>query len=1472
MCAYNWYGFADLPDKQGDTWIGFSETRDGRVFIRRPLTGTRANSWSGQDFAADPTMLAWPGGAAVTNIAGVRGGNSVMQIQRMMEVNSETGFRHISEAGQIEIAAISGVNFIDKPDARVIIDPQGGTQSVTMTLETGETVTREWPKFRIVVTYAVFNGSNQNIRTYSTYSDDFGAAGSWSNPQQITNSSGLDQGLSVANIGNEILYTVRRFSEGTETDAVVGAISKNRGQKIGKVFEITDICAFDQVTLPDSAITQDAVSFRTNDFPWVGATGDSYVLAYSERPRDGAGNCILDQGTRIMVRTSQNGTSWSDPVEVSPVAGHAFQFMPALNCARGNCQVLWYDTRNESAAFADALAGRTADHWANNPFIEDFSVVDGNLGALYFRRTADVYTSRITIAGNGDPITSVTPERVSVYQLGVDEFNNVFEREFNPVNVRNYAANTKPFMGDYIAMAAPQWRLTTNGEWESNQSPVGDPELDKVNYFGAWTDNRRVRGTILDFPYADPSPFSVSSEFTGSNEDKASEETPEGLSPGGPMPPRHDKMLADNKAEQKVDRFFSAYMPRAEGLEDRNLMPGMCIPAPDTQPNTSVVPFETRTKDSEIYGAVIEDRVRLVSPSPAKNLGQIQRAFVLGIESIEPELDRAYRLVIGNQPGNDPIVTGDTSFLETARASWRQLPFGPAFLPGVEPAPVIEETLIVPAESTDYITLFVVSPNPDSPVTVYAYDDTDTLVAAITVNGETEAGDLVDPFPNADILLTEIHNPTLLQPVWSNLTVDPLNPSFRNPSMRNPNFRNPNFRNLDYQNPNLRNPRLRNPRMRNETTEATNVQNPSLRNPSLRNEAETDSFIDVTFGIEGNNNTITAMDADLAFAGDEFDTLDTQLIAWQENELNSLQNCDFGQITENKVIAAVNNPNLRNLVIPDIENNLDGSIHFPVGPKEVVELTLRIFGPRTQLEALIDDSEGPSMLETNLGWVVSSQAANTGEIALRDIAEQVIRDVIPPSFNFPNGYTFVAEAIGPEGALIDLEDPSTTTNGDTIIVDDSDPSVGLDVCTLADGTPLPDIVPPGSTDVQCVSDPDASGNTGTWDGTIRVEDNTAPIINIPGGNGAVLTVSPTSTTGADVDFLADGGFNGDTITVTELITAAEDILFTCTANGDTIDSGDPFGFGDTLVSCTVSDLGPCDASMPACVDGVNVSDPASFTVRVVDGDPPVINDDIPLADVVVEATAVSTPVSLSNPPFDDAIDPNPTVTRSPAGSTFSLGTTVVTWTVTDFAGNESMADQNVIVQDTTDPAITVPDDLSVQSSSSAGTAVNFDVTATDIFPVTTSCSPESGSTFALGTTQVTCTATDSSGNSTSDNFNVDVSLTYLGSGITSNKNSAKTGSSIPLSWSWTDANGVNQDIGGANQALTVKAGSCPGGEIVAEDPGSSGIRLKSDLGFEYNWQAVDAETGANLPAGQYCVTVELTETGETQFGEFRLRR
>lgn len=1502
MCAYNWYGFADVPLKQGDTWIGFSETRDGRVFIRRPLTGTRDNSWTGKDFAADATMLAWPGGAAVTSIAGIRGGNSVMLIQRMMEVNSETGFRHLSEAGQIEIASISGVNFIDKPDARVIIDPNGGTQLVTMTLETGEIVDREWPNLRIIVTYAVFNGSNQNIRTYSTYSDEFGAAGSWSNPQQITNSSGLDQGLSVAHIENEILYTVRRFQAGTENDAIMGAVSNNRGQKIGKVFEITDICPFDQITLPDSAITEEAVSFRTNDFPWVSATGDTYVLAYSERPRDTNGNCIFNQGSRIMVRTSGNGTVWSPPIQVSPVAGHAFQFMPAINCARGACQVIWYDTRNESLAFESFLESGDPKHWEDNPYIEDFVSDDGK---FQFRRTADVYTSRITIDTSGDPIASPIPERVSVYQYGVDRFANVFEREFNPVNVRNYGGNSKPFIGDYIAITSAAWRLKDDGvSWESNQSAIGNIELDKVNYFGAWTDNRRIRGASLgSYPYTTATPFNVSPnvvvELNTAVPEGEVKQLPAGIEPGGPAPQVKAEILAKN-----TDRFLSAYMPRAEGLEDRNMNPGTCVPTAEPAPFAATAPFETRTKNSEIYGAMIEDRIRLVSPTPAKNLGQIQRAFVLGIENIDPVNDANFKLVIANQPGNAPVGDGDPSFLVDARASWRQLPFGPVFdpdpnrLPEPEPAPTITEFLTVPAQSTDYITLFVVAPSPadfgPSPITVYAYDENDVLVAAITVNGETEAGDLLGTFQGADVAITEIHDPGLLLPVWSELTVNQLNPDYlnprlRNPRLRNPRLRNPRLRNTDFQDASMRNPRLRNESFQNETADVTDIQNSTLRDPDL---TVIDSFVDVTFGVEGNSNTITANDADFAFAGDEFEGFDTQLIVWQENEIESLQNCDYGQITENNVIAAVNNPRLRNLTIPDIDNNLDGAIRFPVAPEEIVKLTLRIFGLKADLDELIKvtvDTDGDGIpdkpkIETNLGWVISAQAANTGELELRAGNEQVIKDVIPPSFNLPNGYIFVAEASGPLGALVDLTDPSTTTNGDSISAEDGSTSPIVTCIADPEGVqiPLPGTVPVGSTFVSCTAeDTEPTPNVGTWTGTILVEDNTAPVINIPGGDGATMVVAPTSPAGANVTFIGAGKFNGETITATEAISpdSATTNLSCMPASGSLFAIGDPPA--PTMVSCFTTDDGPCDEANTACVDGVNRSDTATIYISVVDSDPPVINAGEPLVDITTEATDILTPVAdvpLVPPLVEDPdlVDPDPTITNDApvAGFPLSLGVpTIVEWSVEDFAGNVSTANQNVFIVDTIPPDITVPADITETSLSLSGLSIDFNVTTPlELFPDTTVCvengtttSIASGYLFPVGSTTVSCTATDTSGNSATDTFDVTVLFEYTPSGI-SGKASGKSGSSFPLAWSW-NAGGTPVAVDSQSLTITTEAGACPATGLNAEDPGSSGIRLQSDGSYVYNLQAINPSTGENLPAEKggspYCFTVSLP-TGEHQ--------
>ncbi len=72
------------------------------------------------------------------------------------------------------------------------------------------------------------------------------------------------------------------------------------------------------------------------------------------------------------------------------------------------------------------------------------------------------------------------------------------------------------------------------------------------------------------------------------------------------------------------------------------------------------------------------------------------------------------------------------------------------------------------------------------------------------------------------------------------------------------------------------------------------------------------------------------------------------------------------------------------------------------------------------------------------------------------------------------------------------------------------------------------------------------------------------------------------------------------------------------------------------------------------------------------------------------------------------------------------------------------------------PVLTLPANITAEATSASGAAVSFIVTATDAVDPspTVLCSPASGATFGLGTTTVSCTATDASLNSSSGTFTV----------------------------------------------------------------------------------------------------------------------
>ena len=78
--------------------------------------------------------------------------------------------------------------------------------------------------------------------------------------------------------------------------------------------------------------------------------------------------------------------------------------------------------------------------------------------------------------------------------------------------------------------------------------------------------------------------------------------------------------------------------------------------------------------------------------------------------------------------------------------------------------------------------------------------------------------------------------------------------------------------------------------------------------------------------------------------------------------------------------------------------------------------------------------------------------------------------------------------------------------------------------------------------------------------------------------------------------------------------------------------------------------------------------------------------------------------------------------------------------------------------DTTAPVVTVPANITTPATGPSGATVTYTATANDDRdgPLTPTCTPPSGSTFPVGTTTVTCTATDAAGNTGTNTFTVTV--------------------------------------------------------------------------------------------------------------------
>lgn len=343
---------------------------------------------------------------------------------------------------------------------------------------------------------------------------------------------------------------------------------------------------------------------------------------------------------------------------------------------------------------------------------------------------------------------------------------------------------------------------------------------------------------------------------------------------------------------------------------------------------------------------------------------------------------------------------------------------------------------------------------------------------------------------------------------------------------------------------------------------------------------------------------------------------------------------------------------------------------------------------------------------------VTCSAKDSAGNVVSDSLVVVVRDETVPRIVLPDS-PLVVNATGPKGG---------TATWRATAVDNVDGSVEVS-CDRTSG----EVFAVGDTRVTC-SARDRAGNVAKDSFTVSVRDNDPPVVTVP---SAPVVESADDADGARVSFSA---------TADDAVDGAVSVK--CDPS-----SGSLFPLGDTRVSCTARD------------SAGNSSKPASFTVSVRDSTRPRLQ----LPASPLEAAAVNAsgaPVEFSATAVDAVDGSLPVQCDRDSGDTFGLGKTKVTCSATDKAGNRATDSFVVVVSDQDGPSLKLPAGIKETIPDGEGLHVKWKMSAVDNVdgPVPITCDPPIGSFFGLGKTRVSCSASDSAGNTSRGSFSVLVVL------------------------------------------------------------------------------------------------------------------
>jgi large repetitive protein len=320
----------------------------------------------------------------------------------------------------------------------------------------------------------------------------------------------------------------------------------------------------------------------------------------------------------------------------------------------------------------------------------------------------------------------------------------------------------------------------------------------------------------------------------------------------------------------------------------------------------------------------------------------------------------------------------------------------------------------------------------------------------------------------------------------------------------------------------------------------------------------------------------------------------------------------------------------------------------------------------------------------------------------------------------------------------------------------------------------------------------ADGHGGTATGTVNVTVN--PINDAPSTNGQSVTTNSNTPVGI-------------TLTGSDLETALANLNFAISvspAHGTISGTGAnrtytpaPNYTGPDSFKFTTTDTG--DGAAPALT-----SSEATVSITVNDTVNPTINAPANL-NLVTGASSASCGLLISDATLGtaNATDNSGVVsierTGVPAGNIFPVGTTTITYTATDAAGNTAQTTQTVTVLDNTAPTFTAPAPVTVSADSSGQAPVPDFVMGLvgqdNCGLVTVSQSPTAGTMVGVGTHTVTITAQDQSGNTTTKTTTFTVqSNGGLVFSLDVSPGQARAGKSVKLTAIYSNDSGTTQVV------------------------------------------------------------------------------